>query len=141
MLINEWRLEGEGMLANNGLLYPNKIPSDFQGCLFKISTSHRVLHEVSHVTAFSKGYNFTPKIPFKHKTDTFLSDAIHESMKNALLGSSEVFIGGMPLLIKQCISENPHSHIMNLSMFGMFLLPGPFPVSSQFLAYSQYCSG
>ena len=27
MLINEWRLEGEGMLANDGLLYPYKIPA------------------------------------------------------------------------------------------------------------------
>ena len=35
-----------------------------------------------------------------NKTDTFLSDAIHESLKNALLGSSEVFIGGTSLLIE-----------------------------------------
>ena len=53
MLINEWRLEGEGMLANDGLLYPYKITSDFQGYPFKISTSHREHPEVSHVTAFS----------------------------------------------------------------------------------------
>ena len=52
------------------------------------------------MTAFSKRYNFTPIIRFKHKTDTFLSHAINESMKNALLGSSEAFIGGTPLLIE-----------------------------------------
>jgi hypothetical protein len=52
------------------------------------------------MTAFSKGYNFTPIIPFKHKTDNFLSDVIHESKKNALLGSSEVFIGGTPLFME-----------------------------------------
>ena len=52
------------------------------------------------MSAFSKGYNFTPIIPFELKTDTILSDAIHESMKNALLGSSEAFIGGTPLLIE-----------------------------------------
>ena len=54
VLINEWRLEGEGMLANDGLLYPYKIPSDFQECPFKISMSHCKLPEVSHMTAFSK---------------------------------------------------------------------------------------
>jgi hypothetical protein len=80
VLINEWGLEGEGMPANDGLSYPNKIPSDFQGCPFKISMSYHELPEVSHVTAFPKGYNFTPIIPFEHKTDTFLSDAIHESI-------------------------------------------------------------
>jgi len=100
VLINEWRLEGEGMLANDGLLYPSKIPSDFQECPFKISMSHHKLPEVSNMTAFSKRYNFTPIIPFKNKTDTFLSRAINESMKNALLGSSEAFIGGTPLLIE-----------------------------------------
>jgi len=51
----------------------------FQGCPFKISMSYHELPEVSPMTAFSKGYNFTPIIQFKHKTDTFLSDAIHES--------------------------------------------------------------
>jgi hypothetical protein len=100
VLINEWCLEGEEMMPSDGLLYPNKIPSDFQGCLFKISMSHRPFLEVSHVTAFSKEYNFAPIIPFKHKTDTFLSDAINESINKALLGSSEVFIGGTPLLIE-----------------------------------------
>jgi len=64
-----------------------------------VHLKYHELPEVSHVTAFSKGYNFTT-IPFKLKTDTILSDAIHESMKNALLGSSEVFIGGIPLLIE-----------------------------------------
>jgi hypothetical protein len=54
------------------------------------------LPEVSHVNAFCKGYNFTPIIQFKHKTDTFLPDAIHESMNNLLLGSCEAVNGGMP---------------------------------------------
>jgi len=65
VLNDEWHLEGAGMQANDGLLYPNKIPSDFQGCPFKIPMSHHELPEVSQEIAFSKGYNFTPIIPFK----------------------------------------------------------------------------
>ena len=126
MLLNEWSLEGEGMLANDGLLYPNKIPSDFQGYLFKISMSHRELHKVSQVTAFSKGYNFTPIIPFKHKTDTFLSDAIHESMRNALLGSPEGFIGGTPLLIEATHFGEP-SFLYHESQYVWYVPPSrPF---------------
>jgi hypothetical protein len=35
VLINQWGLQGEGKLVNDELLYPNKIPSDLQGCPFK----------------------------------------------------------------------------------------------------------
>jgi hypothetical protein len=95
-VINEWHLEGEGMLVNDGLLYPNKIPSNFQGYAFKISKPHCKIPKVSHVNTFSKGYNFTPFSQSKHKTDTLLSKAIHESMKNLFLGSSEAVTGATP---------------------------------------------
>ncbi|GFG36829.1 hypothetical protein Cfor_09710 [Coptotermes formosanus] len=99
VLINEWNLEGEGKLVNNGPLYPHKIPSDFQGCPFKVSMPHHAVVEVPYVIAFSKLYNVTPIIQFKHTNDAFLADAIRESLEDIVLGSSAAAIGGIPLLI------------------------------------------
>jgi hypothetical protein len=98
VLMNEWSLEVEGMLVSDRFLYPNKIPGDFQGCPFKVSMPHPNVPELPHVITFSKLYNFTPIIQFKHSDDTIFSDAVREALEDLLLGSSEAVIGGIPLI-------------------------------------------
>jgi hypothetical protein len=66
VLMDQWGLETEGKIINDGTLFPSKIPLNAHGCPIEVSFPLYDSNDVRYVTDFLRGLNFTVMGHYKH---------------------------------------------------------------------------
>jgi hypothetical protein len=107
VLINQWSLEGNTMVNDTKNLFENKAPKNLHGCPIRASSPDRNMPEIRYINMFSSRFNFTLDVQEKSERDGPIYERIKSSIMDLVVGSSEMAIGGMPLLIDIANVANP----------------------------------
>lgn len=95
VLMDQWSLEAEGRIINDGTLFPSKIPINAHGCPIEVSFPFIDGTDVRYVTDYLSCLNFTVMGYYKHLLHGNGSDYIQRSAQDMPSGQIEVV--GIPL--------------------------------------------
>lgn len=93
VLVDQWSLEAEGRIINDGTLFPNKIPINAHGCPIKVSFPFNDRNDVRYVTDYLRSLNFTVMGHYKHLLHGNGSDYIQPSAQDLASGQTEIVVG------------------------------------------------
>lgn len=98
VLLSKWDTQSDTKLGNNGTLFPDKYPRHFHGCRIDISIPNSKIAEKTYISETAKRLNITVNYISGRPNDMSLYDRIRSSIREVLLGSSEITVGGIPLI-------------------------------------------
>lgn len=107
VIINQWIMEEEGGFVREVMLFPHKIPSNFQGCSLKISTGFRNQAEDVFMSEQLRSLNITLNYVSEIPRNMSVYEKIETSLMDVITGKSDVSFGGLPLLQEAATYADP----------------------------------
>jgi hypothetical protein len=98
VLLSTWTVEGGGKLSTNATLFPDKYPRTFHGCSVVVSTPYSKIVEDVYISEFIRRVNISVKYKSDRPTGMSVSNRIISAVEEVLLGTSDIAVGGIPLV-------------------------------------------